>query len=239
MGGCCCFPVAQLCLTFCDPMHCSAPDLLVSQHLLEFAKFLFIVSVMLSSHLILWHPLLLLSSVFPIFRLFSQELSVHIRWPKWGGCSFSISPSSEYSRPISLKTDWFDLLAVQGTFRGLLQHHSAKASVLWCSAFFMVQLSQLYVTTGKIIALTMQSFVSRVMSLLCNTLSRFVIDFLPRSSCLLNSWLQSPSAVILEPKKRKSVTTSTFSPICRAVMGVDDIVSGRGIPSRARSRALV
>ena len=131
----------------------------------------------------------------------------------------NISPSSEYSGLISLKIDWFDLLVVQGTFRSLLQHHSSKASILWCSAFFTVQLSQLYVTNGKTIALTVWTFVSRVMSLLYNTLSRFVIVFLPRSKHLI-SWLQSPSALILEPKKRKSVTPPTFSSsIFHEVMG--------------------
>ena len=128
---------------------------------------------------------------------------------------------------ISLKIDWFDLLAVQGTFRSLLQHHSLKASILWHSAFFMVQLSQPNVTTEKIIALTIQTLVSRVMSMLFNTLSRFVIAFLPRSSHLLISWVQSPFAVILEPKKRKSVTASTFSPsICHEVLGPDAMILG-------------
>ena len=138
---------------------------------------------------------------------------------------FSISPSSEYSGLISLKIGWFDLLAVQGTFRNLLQHYSSKASILWRSTFFTVQLSQPYMTTGKTIALTIQTFVSRVMSLLFNTLSRFVIAFLPRSNHLLMSWLQSPSAVILEPKKGESVINSTFSPsICCAVMEPDAII---------------
>ena len=132
---------------------------------------------MLSSHLILWRPLLLLPSIFPSIRDFSNESSVHIRWPKYWSFSFSASPSSEYSGLISLKIDWFHLLAVQETFRSLLQHHSSKASILWCSAFFIVQLSQSYVTTGKTTALTIQTFVGRVMSLLFNTLSRFVIDF--------------------------------------------------------------
>ena len=184
MVGCCCFPVAQLCLTFCDPMHCSAPDLLVSQHLLEFAKFLFIVSVMLSNHLILWCPLLLLPSIFPSIKDFSSESAIHIRWPKYWSCSFSISPSNKYSGLFFLKIDWFDLLAVQGTFRSLLQHHSSKTSILWCSAFFTLQVSQSYVITGKAIAMT---FVSRAMNLLFNTLSRFVIAFLPRSNDLLIS----------------------------------------------------
>ena len=170
--------------------------------------------------------LFLLPSILTSIKDLSNDLSVSIRWPNYRSFSFSISPSSEYSGLISLKIDWFDLLAVQGTFRCLLQHHSSKASVLWHSAFFTVQLSQPYVTTGKTIALTIQTLVSRVMSLLFNTLSRFVIAFLLRSNHLLISWLQSPSAVILEPKKRKSVfhiskwgNISTFSlSICHVVM---------------------
>ena len=169
--------------------------------------------VVASNYLIHWCPLLILPSTLPSIRDSSSELAVHIRWPKYWSFSFSISPFSEYSGLISLKIDWFDLLAVQGTFRSLLQHHSLKASVLWCSTFFMVQLSQLYVTTGKTIDLTIRTFAGRVISLLFNTLFRFVIAFLPSSSRLLISWLQSPSPVILEPKKRKSVTTSTFAPL--------------------------
>ena len=184
-----------------------------------------IVLVMLSSHLVLWCSLLLLPSIFPSTRDFSNESAVCIRWPKYWSFNFNISPPSEYSRLISYKTDWFDLLGVQGTLRSLLQHHSLKASILCCSALFMVQLSQPCVTTGKTIALTVWTFVGRVMSLLFNTLSRFVIAFLPRSNCLLISWLQSPSTVILEPKKRKSVAASTFSPsICQEVMEPDAIV---------------
>ena len=155
-----------------------------------------------SSHLILWCPLLLLPSIFPSIRDFSNESAICIRWPKYWSFSFYINPSNECSGLISLKIDWFDLLDVHGTFRSLLQHYSLKASILWCSAFFMVQLSQPYMTTGKTIALTIQTFIGRVMSLLFNTLPRFVIVFLPRSNCLLISWLQSPSAVILEHKKR-------------------------------------
>ena len=149
-------------------------------------------------------------------------MSVHIRCPKHWSFSFTISPFSEYSGLISLKIDWFDLLAVQGTFKSLLQHYSSKASILWPSAFFTVHVSQLYTTTGKTTDLTIQTFVSRVMSLLFNILSRFVIAFLPRSNHLLISWLRSLSTVILEPKKRKSVTTPTFSPsICHTIMGMD------------------
>ena len=169
---------------------------------------MYIALVMPFSHLILRCPLLL-PSIFPNIRDFTIELAVRLKWPNYW--SFSSSSSNEYSGLISLKIDWFHLLAVQGIFRGPLQHHSSKASILWCSAFFTVQLSQLYMNPGKTIALTIQTFVGRVMSLLFNTLSRFVIAFLPRSNHLLISWLQSPSAVILEPKKRKSVTTSTFS----------------------------
>ena len=205
--GSCCYSVTQSCPTLCNPMDCSAPGLPVPHHLLEFAKFIFLALVMPSSRLILWCPLLLQSSIFPSIRDFSNESSVHIRWPKDWSFNFSLSPSSEYSGLISLKIDWFDL---QGTFRSLLQHHSLKISVLWCSAFFTVQLSQPYVTTGKTIALTILTFVGRVMSLLFNTLSRFVIAFLPRSNHLLISWLHSPSAVTLEPKKRNSITTPPF-----------------------------
>ena len=145
-------------------------------------------------------PLLLLSSIFPNIRLFSSESVLHIRWPKYWNFSFRISPSNEYSGLISFMIDWFDLLAVQGTLKSLLQHHSSKASIFQCSAFFMVQLSHPYMTTGKTIALTGWTFVDK-MSLLFNILSRLVIAFLPRSKSLLISWLQSPSAVILEPKK--------------------------------------
>ena len=159
-------------------------------------KLMSIQSVMPSNHLILCH-LLLLPSIFPSIRVFSNELVLCIRWPKYW--SFSISPSNEYSGLISFKIDWFDLLALQGTLKNLLQHHSSKASILRCSAFFMVQLSHPYMTMGKTIALTRQTYVGKGMSLLFNILSRFVIVFLPRNKCLLISWLQSPSAVILEP----------------------------------------
>ena len=160
-------------------------------------------SVMPSNHLILCHPLLLLPSIFPSIRVFSNESALHIKWPKYWSFSFSISPSNEYPGLIFFRIDWLDLLAVQGTRKSLLQHHSSKASILWCSAFFTVQLSHLYMTTGKTIALTRQNFVGKVMSLLLNMLSRLVITFLPRSKRLLISWLQSPSAVILEPPKNK------------------------------------
>ena len=147
-----------------------------------------------SSHLILWSPLLLLPSIFPSIRDFSNESSIRIRWPKYWSFSFSISPSSEYSGLIFLNIDWLNLLAFQGTFRSLLQHYSSKESILRDSAFFKIQLSQPYVTTGKTIALTIGTFASRVMSLLFKTLSRFVTTFLPRSNRLLISWLQSPSS---------------------------------------------
>ena len=154
-----------------------------------------------SNHLILCHPLLLLPSIFPSIRDFSNESVLHIRWPKYWSFRFSISPSNEYLGLIAFRIDWLDLLAVQGTLESLLQHHSSKASILQCSAFFSVQLSYPYMTTGKKIALTRQTFVGKVMSLLFNVLSRFIIAFLPRSKRLLISWLQSSTAVILEPKK--------------------------------------
>ena len=154
-----------------------------------------------SNHLILCRLLLLLPSNFPSIRVFSNESALHISWPKYWSFSFSISPSNEYSGLISFRMDWLDLLAVLGTLKSLLQHHSSKASILQCSAVFIVQFSHPYMTTGKTIALTRRNFVGKVMSLLLNMLSRLVITFLPRSRCLLISWLQSPSAVILEPKK--------------------------------------
>ena len=154
-----------------------------------------------SNHLILCHSLLLLPSIFPSVRVFSNESALHIRWPKHWSFSFNISPSKEYPRLISFRMDWLDLLAVQGTVKSLLQHHSSKASILLHSAFFIVQLSHPYMTTGKTIALTRWTFVGKVTSLLLNMLPRLVITFLPRSKCLLISWLQSPFAVILEPPK--------------------------------------
>ena len=169
-------------------------------------KIMSIESVMPSNHLILCHPLLLLPSVFPSIRVFSSELVLCIRWLKYWSFSFSIGPSSEYSGLISFRMDWLDLFAVQGTLKSLLQHYSSKAPILRCSAFFIVQLSHPCITTGKTIALTRWTFVDKVMSLLFNTLSWFVIAFLPRSKCLLISWLQSPSSVILEPKKIKSLS---------------------------------
>ena len=167
-------------------------------------KLMSIESVMPSSHLTLCHPLLLLPSIFPSIRVFPDESALWIRWLKYWSFSFSLGPSNEYSGLVSFKIDWFDLLAVQGTLKSLLQHHSSKASILQCSAFFIVQLSCPYMTTGKTIALPRQTFVGKVMSLLFNMLSRLVITFLPTSKHLWILWLQSPSAVILEPKKLKS-----------------------------------
>ena len=156
---------------------------------------------MLSNHLILCYPLFLLPSIFPSIRVFSNELALLSRWPKCWSFNFSISPSNEYSGLISFRIDWFDLLAVQGALKSLLQHDSSKAPILWCSAFFMVQLSHPYMTTGKTIALMIWTFVGELISLLFNTLSRFVIAFLPRSKHLWISWLQSAPMVILKPKK--------------------------------------
>ena len=181
-------------------------------------------SVIPSNHLILCHPLLL-PSIFPSIRVFPCESVLYVRWPKYWSFSFSVSPSNEYSGLITFRMDWFDLLAVQGTLKSLLQYHSSKASILWCSAYFMGQLSHPYITTGKIIALTRQTFVGQVMSLLFNMLSMLVTAFLPRSKHLLISWLQSPSAEILELKKIKYVTVSIVSPpICHEVMGPDAIM---------------
>ena len=188
-------------------------------------KLMSIESVMPSSHLILCHPLVLLPSVFPSIRVFSNESVFHIRWPKYWSFSFSISPSNEYSGSISFRMDWFDLVEVQGTLKSLLQHQSSKALILQRSAFFIVQLSHSYTTTGKTIALTRWTFVCKVMSLLFNMISKLVITFLPRSKRLLISWLQSPSAVILEPPKIKSFTVSIVSPsISHEVMGPDAMI---------------
>jgi len=174
-------------------MDCSTPGLLVINNSQSLLKFMSIALVMLSNHLILCRPLPLQPSTFPGIRVFSNESALRIRWPKYWSFSFSISPSSEYSELISFRMDWFDLLAVQRTHKSLLQHHSSRASILWHSAFFRVQLSHPYVTTGKTIALTRQTFVDKVISLLFNMLSRLVIAFLPRSKCLLISWHPVPS----------------------------------------------
>ena len=175
-----------------------------------------------SNHLILCHPLLLLPLIFPSIRVFSNESALHIRWPKYLSFSFNISPSNEHPGLISFRMDWLHLLAVQGTLKNLLQYHSSKASILQHSASFIVQLSHPYMTTGKTIALTRRTFVNKVKSLLFNMLSRLVITFLLRSKHLLISWLQSPSAVILEPQKIKSAAVSPS--ICHEVMGPDAMI---------------
>ena len=181
-----------------------------------------IKSVMPSSHLILCRPLLLLPPIPPSIRVFSNESTLCMMWPKYWSFSFNISPSNEHPGLISFRMDWSDLLAVQGTLKSLLQHHSSKASILRLLAFFILQLLHPYMTTGKTIALTRKTFVGKVMSLLFNMLSRLVITFLPRSKRLLISWLQSPSAVILEPQKIKSDTVSPS--ISYEVMGPDAMI---------------
>ena len=196
----------------------SRPGLPVHHRLLELVAS---ESVMPSSHLILCRPRLLLPPSPPSIRVFSNESTLRMRWPKDWSFSFSIIPSKEIPGLIFFRMDWLDLLAVQGTLKSLLQHHSSKASILRRSAFFTVQLSHPYMTTGKTIALTRRAFVGKVMSLLLNMRSRLVITFLPKSKHLLISWLQSPSAVILEPPKIKSNPVSTVSPsICHIVMGL-------------------
>ena len=193
--------VAQLCPTLCDPMNCSTPGLPVHHHLPEFTQtHVHRVNDPIQPS----HPLSSPSPLPPIppsIRDVSNESTLCMRWPKYWSFSFNISPSNEHPGLISIRMDWLDLLAVQGTRKSLLQHHSSKASILWCSAFLTVQLSHPYMTTGKTIALTRWTFVGKVMFLLLNMLSRLVITFLPRSKHLLISWLQSPSAVMLEPKK--------------------------------------
>ena len=187
----------------CDPINHSMPGLPVHHQLPEFIQtHVHWVGLMPSNHLILCRPFLL-PSIFPRIRVFSNESALCIRWPKYWSFSFNISPSNEHPGLTSFRMDWFDLLAVEGTLKSLLQHHSSKASILQCPAFFIVQLSHPYITTGKVIALTRWTLVGKVMSLLFNMLSRLVITFLPRSKPLLISWSQSPSAVILEPKKIK------------------------------------
>ena len=191
----------------------------------NYLKFMSIESLMLSNYLILCCTLLLLPSMFSSIRVFSKEVVLRIRWPKYWSFNFSISLSNEYLGLISFRIDQSDILAVQGTLKSLLQYHSSNPSILQPSPFFMVQISHLYMTTGKSIVLTISTFVSKVMSLLFNMLSRLVIAFLSRSKHLLISWLQSPSTVILEPKKIKSLTVSIVSPsICHEVMGPDAMV---------------
>ena len=178
-----------------------------------------------SSHLLFCCPLLLLPPISPSITVFFSESTPHMKWPKYWSFSFSIIPSKEHPGQISFRMDCLDLLAVQGTLKSLLQHHSSKASILPCSAFFIVKLSHPYMTTGKTIALTRQTFAGKVMSLLLNMLSRLVITYLPRSKRLLISWLQSPSAVILKPQKTKSDTVSTVSPsISHEVTGPDAMI---------------
>ena len=216
--------VTQSCPTLCNPMDCSTPGLPTtnSQSLLRLKS---IQLVMPSNHLILCHPLLLPPSIFPSIRGFYNK-SVHcIRWPKYWSFSFSISPSNEYSGLISFRMDWLDLFSVQGTLKSLLQYHSSKAPILGCSAFFTVQLSHPHMTTGKTITLTKWTRVGKVMSLLFNVLSRLVTAFLPRSKCLLISWLQSPSAVILGPPQNKVCHCfHCFPSICHEVMGQDTTI---------------
>ena len=178
-------------------MNCSTPSLPVITNSQSSLRLMSIESVMPSSHLLLCRPLFLLTPIPPSIRVFSNESSFHMKWPKYWSFSFSIIPSKEHPGLISFRMDWLDLFAVQGTLKSLLQHHSSKASILWSSAFLTVQLSHPYITTGKTIVLTRRTLVGKVMSLLLNMLSRLVITFLPRSKRLLISWLQSPSSVIL------------------------------------------
>ena len=191
-------------------MNRSMPGLPVHHQLPESTQLMPIESVMPSNHLILCHPLLLLPSIFTSIRVFSNESALHIMCPKYWSLSFNLSPSNEHPGLISFRMNWLDVLAVQGTLKSLLQHHSSKASIIQHSAFFIVQLSHPYMTAGKTIALTRWTFVDKLMSLLFNMLSRLVITFLPRSKRLLISRLQSPSAVILEPKKIKSDTVTLY-----------------------------
>ena len=216
--------LSRVCL-FATPgtaAHQASLSITNSQSLL---KLMSVESVMPSSHLILCRPLLLLPLILPSIRIFSNESILHMKWPNDWSFSFNISPSNEHPGLISFRMDWLDLLAVQGTFKSPLQHHNSKASILQLSAFFTIQLSHPYMTTGKTIALTKQTFVGKVMSLLFNMLSRLVITFLPRSKPLLISCLQSPSGVILEPTKIKSETVSTVYPsISHEVMGPDAMI---------------
>ena len=217
--------VAQSCCSIVTPRTSAHQAFLPITKSWSLLKHMSIELVMSSNHLNLCHPRLFLPSIFPSNRVFSSESALCIRWPKYWSFSFSISPSNEHAALISFKIDWFDLLAVQGTLKSLLHHQSSKASILQISALFMVQISHPQMATGKTIALTRQNFVSKVMSLLFNMLSRLVIAFLPKSKYLLISWLQSLSAVILEPKKIKSVTVSIVSPsICHEVMGPDAMI---------------
>ena len=199
--------VAHSC-RLCGHMDCSMPEFLAFTNSQSLLKFMSIKSVMLSKHLILCCRLLLLPSIFPSIRVFSKESVLPIRWPVYWSFILSIGPSNEHPGLTSFRMDLLDLLAVQETLKSLLQHHSSKASIIQCSAFFIVQLLHPYMTTGKTIALTRWTFVGKIMSLLFTTCLDWVIAFLPRSKCLLISWLQLPSAVILEPKKVMSLTVS-------------------------------
>ena len=224
MFACCCCSVLTHVRLFAAPQTATFQTSLPFTISLSLLELMSIKSVMPSNHLVLCHPILL-PSVFPSIKVFSNGSALHIRWPQYWSFSFTISPSNAYSELNSSRINWLDLLAVQRTLKSLLQHHSSKASVLQCSAFFMVQLSNPYMTTAKTIVLTRQTFIGKVMSLLLNMLSRLVIAFLSRSKCLLISWLQSSSAVILEPNKIKSVTNSIVSPsICHKVMGPDAMI---------------
>ena len=217
--------VAPLCLTLCNPMNCSKPGLPVHHQFPESTQTHVhrVSDAIQPSHPLC--PLLLLPPIPPSIRVFSNESTLRVRWPKYWSFRFSIIPSKEIPGLSSFRMNWLDFLAVQGTLKSLLQHHSSKASILRRSAFFTVQLSHPYMTTGKSIALTRWTIVCKVMSLLLNMLSRLVITFPPRSKCLLISWLQSPSAVILEPPKIKSDTISTVSPsISHEVMGPDAMI---------------
>ena len=214
--------VTQLCPSLCDLWTAASQASLSITNSWSLLKLMSIKLTMPSNHLILCCPLLLLPSIFSSISVPSNELVLCIRWPKYWSFSFSISPSNEHSGLISFRMAWLDLLAVQGTLKSLLQHHSSKTSILWCSAFFMFQLSHPYMTTGKTIALTRWTSVGKVMFLFFNMLSRLVIAFLPRSKHLLISWLKSTSAVLLEPKEKKSVTVSIVSlSIYHEVMGLD------------------
>ena len=207
----------------CNPMQAALQASLSITNSWSLLKFMSIESLMPSNHLILCRSLLL--SAFPSIRVFSDESILRIRWRNYWSISFNIHPSNEYSGLISFRIDWFHLLAVQGTLKSLLQHHSSEALILRCSGLFIVQFSHPYMTTGKTIALTRWTFVGKVMSLNFNMMSKLVITFLPRSKGLLISWLQSPSAVILEPPKIKSVTVSIVSPsVCHEVMGPDAMI---------------
>ena len=217
--------VTQSCPTLCDPMIAEHQAFLSITNSQSFLKLISIESVIPSSHLILCRPLLLLPPIPPNIRDFSNKSILHLRWPKYWSFSFSISPSNEHSGLISFRMDWLDLLAVQRTLKSLLQQHSSKTSILWCSAFFIVQISHPYMTTGKTVALTRWTFVGKVMSRFFKIQPRLVITFLPRSKHLLISWLKSPSAVIFGPKKIKSDTVSTVSPsISHKVMGPDAMI---------------